>query len=106
MQEKLKKKPQKTKKKNKTKTKNKKKQNKQKQKQNKNKQTIEHKGYGDTNCNWYKWNNLQRLMRGLEIRKQEETIQTTTLLRPARILRRVLEDLRKLAVTQIPMRNH
>ena len=39
----------------------------------------------------------------LEIREQVETIQTTTLLRSARILRR---DLRRLVVTQTPVKDH
>ena len=50
----------------------------------------------------------KRLVKGvedMEIRGRVETIQTTALLRLARILRRVLET-RDLAVTQIPVRIH
>ena len=49
---------------------------------------------GNTNYNCYTWRNLQRLVKGqgdLEIRGQVETIQTTALLKSAKILRRVLE---------------
>ena len=45
------------------------------------KKTEEHESDSDTNCNW-----------DLTIRRQMETIQTTVLLRSARILRRVLES--------------
>ena len=54
---------------------------------------MEHEDDGDTNCNWCIWNNSQRIGKGmeeLEIRGQVETIQTTALLRLARILCRVL----------------
>ena len=49
---------------------------------------------------------LLKGLEDLEIGAQVETIQTTTLLRTARILRRVLGDLRRLAVTQTPVKNH
>ena len=55
---------------------------------------MEHKSDGDTNCNWCTWNNHQRDSKGtgrLGIRGQVKTIQTTALLRSARILKRVLE---------------
>ena len=54
---------------------------------------MEHDGDGDTNCNWCTRNNPRRIgkrLEDLEIRGHVETIQTT-LLRSARILRRVLE---------------
>ena len=53
---------------------------------------MEHEGDGDTNCNWCTLNNPQRLDKGngnLKIRGQVETIQTTALLRSAKVLRRV-----------------
>ena len=49
------------------------------------------------------------LVQGLEdlgISRRVKTIQTTALLRSARILRSVLENLRGLAVTQTPMINY
>ena len=52
---------------------------------------MEHESDGDTNGKSCTWN--KGLIKGLEyqeIRKQEETIQTTSLLRLARILRKVL----------------
>ena len=55
---------------------------------------MKHESDGDTNCNWCTQNSHQRLVPGgedLEIRGGVETIQTTALLRSARILRRVLE---------------
>ena len=42
----------------------------------------------------------------LEIRGRLETIQTTALLRTARILKRVLETLRRLFITQTPVKKH
>ena len=42
----------------------------------------------------------------LEIRRHVETIQTTSLLRSARILRRVQESSKKLSVTQTPVKNY
>ena len=45
-------------------------------------------------------------LEGLEIRGQVETIQTSVLFRSARILRRVLEDLGRLVVTETLLRNH
>ena len=55
---------------------------------------MAYEGDGDTNCNWYAWNDPQKLDKGLEeleIEGQTETTQTTALLRSARILRRVQE---------------
>ena len=49
---------------------------------------------------------LLKRLEDLEIGGQVETIQTTALLRLARILSRVLQILRRLAVTQTPVRNH
>ncbi len=59
------------------------------------KKTMEHEGDGDTNGYWCTWNNPQMIgkrSKDLEIRKQEETILTTALLRSAGILRRILES--------------
>ena len=52
---------------------------------------------------------LLKGMEDLEVGRRGETIQTIALLRTARILRRVLEtwgDLRRLAVTQTPVKNN
>ena len=49
---------------------------------------------------------LLKGLEDLEVGGRVETIQTTALLRTARILRRGLEDLRRLAVTQTPVKNH
>ena len=46
------------------------------------------------------------LVENLKIRGRVETIQITGLLRPARILKKSPGDLRRLAVTQTPVRNH
>ena len=53
---------------------------------------MEHEDFGDTSNGWCTQKNTNRLVKGLEaveIRGQLETIQTTALLRSARILRRV-----------------
>ena len=58
------------------------------------KKAMEHEDGGDIYCNWYTWNIPKGLVRGveeLEFGGQAEIIQTTALLRSARILRRVLE---------------
>ena len=59
---------------------------------------MEHESDGDTNCNWRVPDNRKRIVKRLDILEigQEETIQTKTLLRSARILRRVLEAWRNL----------
>ena len=52
------------------------------------KKIVQHEG------NWYSWNSLQSLVKGLEeleIRGKNETIQTSAFLSLARRLRRVLE---------------
>ena len=51
---------------------------------------MEHGGDGDTNFNWCAWNNPQRIGRETGRLGNKRTIQTTALLRSARILRRVL----------------
>ena len=53
------------------------------------KKNMEHEGDDDTNCNWRAWKDPQSFEE-LEIRGRVKTIQTTALLRSARILRRVL----------------
>ena len=50
------------------------------------KNTMKHMGDGDTNWSWWIWNRPKQL----EISGRIETIQTTAILRYARILRRVL----------------
>ena len=52
---------------------------------------------------------LVKGLKDLEVGRRVETIQTTTLLRTARMVKRVLEtcgDLWRLAVTQTPVRDH
>ena len=58
------------------------------------KKTIEHESDGDTICNWYSWYNHRWIATGIRKlmnQRQVQTIQTTTLLRSARILRKILE---------------
>ena len=60
----------------------------------KKKQTMKHYGDDDNNCNCVLDTIPKGLVKGLEeleIKGQVETIQTTALLRSARILRRILE---------------
>ena len=55
---------------------------------------MEHAGDNYRNCYWCVWNSNDRITKGpggLEVGKLVETIQVTTLVRKARILRRVLE---------------
>ena len=55
---------------------------------------MKDEGDGDTNCNVCTWNYPRRIGKGIEdieIKGPGEAIQTTALLRSARILRRVLE---------------
>ena len=57
-----------------------------------NKKCIEHESDGDTNCNWWAWNDFQRLDKGsrrVGIQKKTSEHQTTALLRLARTLKRV-----------------
>ena len=49
--------------------------------------TVEHEDDVDTNCNWCTWNGPQKT-KGLDICGRIGTIQTTVLLRSARIFRR------------------
>ena len=63
---------------------------------------MEHLGDGDNNCTVTK--GFVQGLEDLEIRGLE-TIQTTSLLRPGRN-EKSLRDLRRLAVTQIPVENH
>ena len=49
---------------------------------------------------------LPKGLKDLEVGGRVETIQTTALLRTVGILRRVLQDLRRLAVTQTPAKDH
>ena len=49
---------------------------------------------------------LLKGLEDLEVGGRIETIQTTALMRTVRILRRVLETCRRLAVTQTPVKNH
>ena len=54
--------------------------------------TEEHEANSDTDYSWCTWNGQQKFGKGtreLEIRERMETIQTTVLLRLARILKRV-----------------
>ena len=54
---------------------------------------MEHESDSDTNCNWwirYSAKGLVQKLEDLEISGREDIIQTAPLLRPAKILRRVL----------------
>ena len=69
--------------------------------------SMEHEGDNYTNCDWYFW--YQKIIKGLENLKvggRVETIQTTALLRTARILRRVLETWGDLLSLKTPVKEH
>ena len=58
------------------------------------KKAVEHMGDGNANCNWCTWKvhkALERLLEEVEIWGRAKTIQTTALLRSARILRWIRE---------------
>ena len=68
------------------------------------KKAIEDEGDGDTiNAFWTVHKGLIRGLEKFEIGGQAETIQTIALIRSAKILRR---DLRRLVVTQTPVKDH
>ena len=56
---------------------------------------MEHEGDNYTNCDWCLWHgeikDYERGLEDLEVGDRVETIQTTALLKTARMLRRVLE---------------
>ena len=52
---------------------------------------VEREGDGDTSCICCTWNRSEKGMEQLEINGRIEIIQTTTLLKSAKILKRVLE---------------
>ena len=61
-------------------------------KKKKKKKLVEYECNGDTNYNWRTWNGAPRLgLEKLETGRIIETIQTTALLRSARIQRKVIE---------------
>ena len=69
---------------------------------------MERKDVGDTNCDFIlgtipKW--LVNGLENMEIREQEVAIQSRTLIRLSKILRRVQETWEDFAVTQIQVRN-
>ena len=70
---------------------------------------MEHVGDGDTNSNWctrYRHQRICTRTGDLEIRGRVETIQSTALLRSAKIVRRFPETWGNFTVTQTPMRNY
>ena len=56
---------------------------------------MEHEGDGDTNCNWYTWNNPPKRFEDLEIKGQVETniikIGQNTEKRPGDLLSLILQ---------------
>ena len=67
------------------------------------KKTVEQESEVCTNYNWCSWYSHQRNYKGSGGFGRVEIIKTIGLLRSARILRRVLGDLRRLAVIQTPV---
>ena len=75
---------------------------------NNNNKTMEHEGNGDTNCNWFAWNNPQRT--GKEIRRLGNK-RTNGDHRNSSIIKigqntKCSGNLRRLAVFQTPVENH
>ena len=69
------------------------------------KETMEYESYGETNCNWCTRYRLAQGLEDLETRGRVETIQTTALLGSAKNSEKSPGDLRRLAITQTPVKN-
>ena len=72
-------------------------------------QKIVENGNSDTNCGWSTWDNLQRIGTGITKLGNKKTSRDhpdKSILRSARMPRRVPGDLKRLAVTQTQVKNH
>ena len=70
---------------------------------------IEHEGDGDTSCNWYTWNNLQRLGKGTESvgnRKMSRDHPNYSIIEVDQNTVKSPEDMGRFTVTQTPVKNH
>ena len=70
---------------------------------------MELKGDGDTNCNCYTWNNPQRIGKGTERLENKRTSgdhADYSIIKIDQNTEKCPGDLKRLAVTQTPVRNH
>ena len=75
----------------------------------KKKETMEHESDGDTNYNWYTWNNPQMIGKGtgrLENKRASGDHPDYSIIKIGLNTEKSPGDLRRLAVTQTPERNH
>ena len=73
------------------------------------KETIEHKGNGDTSCNWCTWNDLKRISKWTRRFTNQRTSRDHPNYNITKIGQNTEEspgDLRTLAVIQTPVKNH
>ena len=67
---------------------------------------MEHEGDGDSNFNWHDWNNLRRIGSGTKRLGNKKTSRDNKIIKIGQNTEKSLDDLRRLAVTQTPVRNH
>ena len=73
------------------------------------KKTMEHEGDGDNNCNWYTWYSRQRIgtgTRGLGNKRASGDHPIYSIIKIGQNTEKSPGDLRRLVVTQTPVRNH
>ena len=73
------------------------------------KKTVEHESDGDTNCNWCAWFSYQRIGTGIRELGNKRTSRDQPNYYMVKIdqnTEKSLGDLRRLVVTQTPIRNH
>ena len=70
---------------------------------------MDHEGDGNTNYNWYTWNNPQNIVkRTTRLRNQKTSKEHSdySIIKIGQNTEKSLGDLKKLAVAQTPVRNH
>ena len=70
---------------------------------------MDHKGDGDTNYNWYAWNNPQKIGTGtgrLGNKRTSSDYSDYSIIKISQNTDKIHGDLRRLAVTQTPGENH
>ena len=70
---------------------------------------MEHEGEGDTNCNWCTWKDPQRFNKGagrVENQRMSQDHPNYSIVKIGHNTEKSLGDLKWLAVTQTPMKDH
>ena len=71
---------------------------------------MEHEGDGDTNCNWFTWNDPQRLGKGAgKLRNQKASGETNldySIIKMGQNTEKSPGNLRRFVVTQTPVKDH